>query len=197
MIESLIYIFESGDIWAILLKVLITALMSGLVGLICTLIGKLIAKSKTSKLKEQAKIAVEAAEQKFSNEGTKMGPQKMAYVMDYLAITFPKIKSNQYLYNIAEAAVYELNEEKRKEAAKKEFEEKYGELPETESVESSTQTEDLIEKAATIIDSSKEIISDVVVIADSVKQITTPSTVINNNTNTSISNKSKASISSF
>jgi hypothetical protein len=98
-----------------------------------------------------------------------MGPQKMAYVMDYLAITFPKIKSNQYLYNIAEAAVFELNKEKEEEAAKKAFEEKYGELPETESAESSAQTEDLIEKAATIIDSSKEIISDVVVIADSVK----------------------------
>ena len=129
MVDSLIYIFESGDIWAILLKVLITALISGLVGLVCTLIGKIIAKSKTSKLKEHAKIAVEAAEQKFPNEGTKMGPQKMAYVMDYLAITFPKIKSNQYLYNIAEAAVFELNKEKEEAVAKKEFEEKYGELP--------------------------------------------------------------------
>ena len=136
MIDTLVYIFESGDIWAILLKVLITALMSGLVGLVCTLIGKIIAKSKTSKLKEHAKIAVEAAEQKFPNEGTKMGPQKMAYVMDYLAITFPKIKSNQYLYNIAEAAVFELNKEKEEEAAKKDFEEKYGELPETTTEES-------------------------------------------------------------
>jgi hypothetical protein len=62
MLDSLVYIFESGDIWAIILKVLITALVSGLVGLVCTLIGKLVAKSKTSKLKEHAKIAVEAAE---------------------------------------------------------------------------------------------------------------------------------------
>lgn len=129
MLDSLKYIFESGDIWAIILKVLITALVTGLASLTYTLIGKAVAKSKTSKLRYHAKIAVESAEQKFPNEGTKMGPQKMAYVMDYLAITFPKIKNNQYLYNIAEAAVLELNREKEEEAARKEFEEKYGEDP--------------------------------------------------------------------
>lgn len=196
MIESLIYIFESGDIWAILLKVLITTLISGLVGLVCTLLGKLVAKSKTSKLKYHAKIAVEAAEQKFPNEGTKMGPQKMAYVMDYLAITFPKIKSNQYLYNIAEAAVFELNKEKEEAAAQKEFEEKYGELPKIESIESSTQTEEegLIEKVAEILDNNKEVISEVVIVADTIKEVATPAAkpVV-----TSKTTSAKASISSF
>lgn len=127
--EALELFFQSGEFWPVLIKVLLTAALTGLVGLCTTLMGKMIAKSKTSKIREQAKIAVEAAEQKYPNEGTKMGPQKMAYVMDYLSITFPKIKSNQYLYNIAEAAVYELNKQKQEEESKKEFEEKYGKLP--------------------------------------------------------------------
>jgi hypothetical protein len=143
--DGLVQLFESGDFWSILIKVLLTAALSGLVGLFCTLIGKIIAKSKTSKLKEHAKIAVEAAEQKFPNEGTKMGPQKMAYVMDYLAITFPKIKSNQYLYNIAEAAVYELNKEKEEEAAKKEFEEKYNESLESSPISEATKQDQVID----------------------------------------------------
>lgn len=127
--EQLLNIFETGDFWGIILKALFTVLITGAIGLIYTLIGNIIAKSKTSKLKYHAKIAVEAAEQKFPNEGAKMGPEKMAYVMDYLAITFPKIKSNQYLYNIAEAAVFALNKEKEEEEAKRQFIEKYGELP--------------------------------------------------------------------
>lgn len=130
--EALEIFFQSGEFWPVLVKVLITALLSGLIGLFTTLLGKLIANSKTSKIKKQAKIAVLAAEQKFPNEGTKMGPQKMTYVMDYLSITFPKIKSNQYLYNIAEAAVYELNNSNNKEKNKKEFKEKYGDLPSEE-----------------------------------------------------------------
>ena len=99
----------SSDFWGIALKVIITAAATGLAGAICTLFGKLIISCKNSKMRNHAKIAVEAAEQKFPNEGKKMGPEKMAYVMDYLAITYPKIKDNQFLYNVAEAAVYELN----------------------------------------------------------------------------------------
>ena len=38
-------------------------------------------------------------------------------------------KENTYFYNIAEAAVLELNRKKKEEAAIKEFEEKYGEAP--------------------------------------------------------------------
>ena len=119
----------STDFWGILFKVLITALLSTAIGAMCTLIGKLIARFKNSRLTRHAKIAVRAAEQKFPNEGKKMGPEKMEYVMDYLAITFPKIKSNQYLYNIAEAAVFELNREKEKKEAEQAFKDKYGELP--------------------------------------------------------------------
>lgn len=122
--------FASTDIWAIILKALLTALTTALIGLVCTFIGKLLIKIEDSKLRKHAKIAVEAAEIKYPNEGKKMGPEKMAYVMDYLAITFPKIKSNQYLYNIAEAAVFELNNEKIKKEAEQSFKDKYGELPE-------------------------------------------------------------------
>jgi hypothetical protein len=120
-----------------------------------------------------------------------MGPQKMAYVMDYLAITFPKIKSNQYLYNIAEAAVFELNKEKEEAAAQKEFEEKYGELPKTES---STQTDSLVEKAAEVLDNNKEVISEVVIVADTIKEVVTPAT---KPVATSKATSTKASISSF
>ena len=129
MSEAITVFFQSGDFWSVVVKVLITALLTGLVGLLCTVIGKLIAKCKNSKLMRHARIAVRAAEQKFPNEGKKMGPEKMAYVMDYLAITFPKIKSNQYLYNIAEASVYELNNEDIKKEAEQAFKDKYGELP--------------------------------------------------------------------
>lgn len=127
--EAIKVFFQSGDFWAILIKALITALLTGLIGLICTAIGKIIAKCKNSNLIRHARIAVRAAEQKFPNDGKKMGPEKMAYVMDYLAITFPKIKSNQYLYNIAEAAVYELNNQDVAEEAEQAFKDKYGELP--------------------------------------------------------------------
>ena len=140
-------LLNSTDFWSILIKCLLTALLSAVIGLICTFIGKLIAKSKNSKLKKHARIAVRAAEMKFPNEGKKMGPEKMAYVMDYLAIMFPKIKSNQYLYNIAEAAVYELNNQATKEEAEKEFKDKYGELPDTiestGSIEEITNTNNL------------------------------------------------------
>ena len=121
--------FTSGDVWAVIIKVLATALLTAGLGYIGTCIGRLIAKNKESKIYRYADTCVRAAEQKFPNEGKKMGPEKMAYVMDQLAIKFPKIKENTYLYNIAEAAVRELNKEMEKEATIKEFEEKYGEKP--------------------------------------------------------------------
>ena len=147
MIEFL----TSTDFWSIVLKALITTLLTLAVGAGCTLLGKLIANCKNSKLRRHAKIAVEAAEAKFPNEGRKMGPEKIAYVMDYLSITFPKIKSNQYLYNIAEAAVYELNTGKQKQEAKIKFKEKYGELPGdlTQDIPDSSEadsTQDIIEQ---------------------------------------------------
>lgn len=58
-----------------------------------------------------------------------MGPEKMQYVMDQLIIKFPKIRDNRYLYNVAEAAVFELNKEFQQQAAIEEFKEKYGEDP--------------------------------------------------------------------
>ena len=140
--EALELFFQSGEFWPVLIKVLLTAVLTGLVGLCTTLIGKIVAKNKSSKIMKQAEIAVRAAEQKFPNEGKKMGPEKMAYVMDYLAITFPKIKNNQYLYNIAEAAVYELNRQRQEEDDRKAFEEKYGELPSEVNKEKTSSKEE-------------------------------------------------------
>lgn len=140
--EALELFFQSGEFWPVLIKVLLTAVLTGLVGLCTTLIGKIVAKNKSSKIMKQAEIAVRAAEQKFPNEGRKMGPEKMAYVMDYLAITFPKIKNNQYLYNIAEAAVYELNRQRQEEDDRKAFEEKYGELPSEVTKEKTSSSEE-------------------------------------------------------
>lgn len=125
MIEFL----ASTDFWSVLTKCLLTTLISVSIGAVCTALGKAVTKSKNSKLARHARIAVRAAEMKFPNEGKKMGPEKMAYVMDYLAVTFPKIKSNEYLYNIAEAAVYELNNQNIEEEARQQFKDKYGELP--------------------------------------------------------------------
>lgn len=140
--EALELFFQSGEFWPVLIKVLLTAILTGLIGLCTTLIGKMVAKNKNSKIMKQAEIAVRAAEQKFPNEGKKMGPEKMAYVMDYLAITFPKIKNNQYLYNIAEAAVYELNRQRQEEDDRKAFEEKYGELPSEVNKEKTSSKEE-------------------------------------------------------
>lgn len=127
MTEAIKEIFTSGQIWAIVIKVLLTTAASGLVAICGTALGKMISKNKESKIYKYAETLVEAAEQKFPNEGTKMGPQKMEYVMSQIVIRFPSVRDNQYLYNIAEQAVYKLNEEKQKEKAIKEFEDKYGE----------------------------------------------------------------------
>lgn len=107
--EAIIEFFANGDFWAVLIKVLLTALLTAGVGVLGTLIGKIIAKSKNSKIYKYAETCVKAAEIKFPNEGKKMGPEKMQYVMDQMMIKFPKIRDNQYLYNVAESAVYELN----------------------------------------------------------------------------------------
>jgi branched-subunit amino acid ABC-type transport system permease component len=81
MWEAITDIFTSGDIWSIVIKVLITAALGGVVSLMGTVLAKLITKNKESKIYKYAKTLVDAAEQKFPNEGTKMGPQKMEYVM--------------------------------------------------------------------------------------------------------------------
>ena len=86
--------FSSSDFWTIVVKVLLTALLTGLLGLIGTIIGKIIANAKNSKIRKYAETCVRAAEQKFPNEGKKMGPEKMQYVMDQMMIKFPKIRDN-------------------------------------------------------------------------------------------------------
>lgn len=50
MMEAFLEFFQDGSFWGILVKVLITALLTGLVSLVCTAIGKAISKNKNSKL---------------------------------------------------------------------------------------------------------------------------------------------------
>jgi hypothetical protein len=72
--ETLLDVFNSGEIWAIVIKALVGIILSGIVTLLGTIIIKIILKFKDSRLYKYANILVEAAEQKFPNEGTKMGP---------------------------------------------------------------------------------------------------------------------------
>lgn len=121
--------FMSGDIWAVVIKVVLTAALGALATWLGTLIANLITKNKNSKIYKYAETLVDAAEQKFPNEGTKMGPQKLDYVMSQLVIKFPKIKDSQYLYNIVEQAVFKLNEKRNADKAALEFYKKFGEWP--------------------------------------------------------------------
>ena len=121
-----------GVLWSVLLKILILSAVSLLTTLGGVLLSKLIIKHNNSRIYKYAKTLVEAAEQKFPNEGTKMGPQKQDYVMSQLAIKFPSIRDNQYLYNIVLQCVYELNQELQTQKLKVEFENKYGEHPNLE-----------------------------------------------------------------
>lgn len=127
--ESISQFFTSGDVWAVIIKVLITTLLSAATAWIGTLIANKITKNKDSKIYKYAKTLVEAAEQKFPNEGVKMGPQKLEYVMSQIVIRFPKVKDNQYLYNIVEQAVYKLNEKRNQDLDAQAFFDKYGEWP--------------------------------------------------------------------
>ena len=98
MWEAFTEVFTIGEIWSIVIKVLLTAAAGGIITLCGTLLSKVISKNKESKIYRYAKTLVEAAEQKFPNEGTKMGPQKMDYVMSQIVIRFPSVKDNRYLY---------------------------------------------------------------------------------------------------
>lgn len=127
--EVIAQFFTSVDIWAIIIKVLLTAALGALATWLGTLIANLIAKNKNSKIYKYAETLVDAAEQKFPNEGVKMGPQKLDYVMSQLVIKFPKIKDSQYFYNIVEQAVFKLNEKRNADKAALEFYKKFGEWP--------------------------------------------------------------------
>ena len=126
MIDAFLEICRSGEIWTIIIKVLLGIVLSGLATLLGTIIVKVITGNKESKIYKYAKTLVEAAEQKYPNEGTKMGPQKMDYVMGQLCIKFPNIKDNRYFYNIVESAVYKFNEERQKQKEIEQFELKHG-----------------------------------------------------------------------
>lgn len=127
--EVIAQFFTSGDVWAVIIKVLLTAALGALATWLGTLIANLIAKNKNSKIYKYAETLVDAAEQKFPNEGAKMGPQKLDYVMSQLVIKFPKIKDSQYFYNIVEQAVFKLNEKRNANKAALEFYKKFGEWP--------------------------------------------------------------------
>lgn len=124
--EAFLDVWSSGEIWSILIKVLIGLAFSGIAGLCGTLIVRIITNCKESKIYKYATTLVEAAEQKYPNEGTKMGPQKMDYVMSQLVIRFPHIKDNRYLYNIVEQSVFKFNEKRQQQKQIEEFERKHG-----------------------------------------------------------------------
>lgn len=100
----------------VLNKVAITVSATIITTLAGIVLGKLLSKMNSSRIYKYAKTLVEAAEQKYPNEGIKMGPQKEAYVMSQLSVKFPKIRDNRYLYNIVLQCVYELNQTIHKEA---------------------------------------------------------------------------------
>lgn len=102
MWEAFIDMFTSGEIWSIVIKSLFTAAAGSIIAVCGAALGKFISNNKESKVYKYAKTLVDAAEQKFPNEGKKMGPQKMDYVMSQIVIRFPSIKDNRYLYNIVE-----------------------------------------------------------------------------------------------
>lgn len=60
--EIITEFFTSGDFWAIVIKVLVTALLTTGLGCLGTLLGKVIAKNKESKIYKYAKVCVAAAE---------------------------------------------------------------------------------------------------------------------------------------
>lgn len=159
MFETILEMYQSGQLWEILIKVILTAAASGLVALCGTLISNIISKNKESKIYKYASTLVEAAEQKFPNEGTKMGPQKMDYVMSQIVIRFPSVKDNRYLYNIVESAVYKLNEDKQKEKAIKEFEDKYGQGSFIDG--SSGEQDKVAEIASEVLDTMESVVEEV------------------------------------
>lgn len=62
MIDAFLEICRSGEIWAIILKVLLGIVLSGLVTLLSTCVVKIITANKESKIYRYAKTLVEAAE---------------------------------------------------------------------------------------------------------------------------------------
>lgn len=140
-----------------------------------------------------------------------MGPEKMAYVMDQLAIKFPKIKENTYFYNIAEAAVLELNKDVQREAAIKEFEEKYGEKPIAALEEEETSIDD-VEKETIETDTIPLIEENVIDLTENLEDSIDDSTImeeettkvedvkkehVNSNSSTTSNSTRKKKLSSF
>jgi zinc transporter ZupT len=60
--EVIAQFFTSGDVWAVIIKVLLTAALGALATLLGTLIANLIAKNKNSKIYKYAETLVDAAE---------------------------------------------------------------------------------------------------------------------------------------
>ena len=127
----------------ILSKMIIAICSAIITTLLGILLSKIIKKVNNGRIYRYARTLVEAAEQKFPNEGTKMGPQKEEYVMSQLVIKFPRIRDSRYLYNIVLKCVYELNREIQTERLEKEFKEKYGDTDVVNSTESVDNCEEI------------------------------------------------------
>ena len=172
MIDAFLELWNSGEVWSIVFKALISLILSGIATLLATSIVKIITKSKESRIYKYTDTLIEAAEQKFPNEGTKMGPQKMEYVMGQLAIRFPGIKDVRYLYNIAEQAVFKFNDKRQQQKQIQEFEAKFG--------KGSYILGDDVSSDVDIVDSDDvEVVDDIIELVDS-EQSTQVDEVIQN-----------------
>ena len=60
--EVIAQFFTSGDVWAVIIKVLLTAALGALATWLGTLIANLIVKNKNSKIYKYAETLVDAAE---------------------------------------------------------------------------------------------------------------------------------------
>ncbi|WP_300924761.1 phage holin, LLH family [uncultured Clostridium sp.] len=111
--------------WSIVLDYLLKIIGSIGATIITTLAGilftKLSSKIKDSRISNYVKEVVKAAEQLYPNEGTKMGPEKYAYVVQEVIAKFPKLTNNAYLKSLIEGAVFALNNQ-LEEVTKKQIE---------------------------------------------------------------------------
>lgn len=102
--------------WEIIIEAVVTVIIAVATGVLIpwakSWLGTKLDKATMENLEEWAKVAVEAAEQIFTNPKT--GSLKKSYVIECLHNTFKELKINitdEQLNNIIESAVYKLKHE--------------------------------------------------------------------------------------
>ena len=115
MLDIIKEAFGSVTISDYILKISISICATLITSFIGTLFGKIIVKMKESKQVNYICTLVRAAEKKYPNLGAKTGKEKFQYVMEQIALKYPKLVSNEYTKNMVEAAVYTITNETKKE----------------------------------------------------------------------------------